>query len=72
VAWRNRRATILRLLAPLILLLLALIIDQALQANNRCARMCAHSRGFVCWLDEIIQRGEEQDHQALSALFMWG
>ena len=34
VAWRNRRATILRLLAPLLFLLLALLIDKAIQAND--------------------------------------
>jgi len=35
VAWRNRRATILRLIAPFLFLLLALLIDKALQANDR-------------------------------------
>lgn len=35
VAWRNRRATILRVLAPLFFLLLALAIEQALIANNQ-------------------------------------
>jgi hypothetical protein len=35
VAWRNRRATVLRLLAPLVFLLLALLIQLSLDANNR-------------------------------------
>eukprot|EP00197_Chlamydomonas_leiostraca_P014447 CAMPEP_0202859992 /NCGR_PEP_ID=MMETSP1391-20130828/1884_1 /ASSEMBLY_ACC=CAM_ASM_000867 /TAXON_ID=1034604 /ORGANISM="Chlamydomonas leiostraca, Strain SAG 11-49" /LENGTH=1190 /DNA_ID=CAMNT_0049539111 /DNA_START=105 /DNA_END=3677 /DNA_ORIENTATION=- len=34
VAWRARRATLLRLLAPFFFLLLALLIDKALQAND--------------------------------------
>ncbi|KAL6751513.1 hypothetical protein V8C86DRAFT_2775895 [Haematococcus lacustris] len=34
VAWRNRRATLLRLLAPFFFLLLALLIDRALQADT--------------------------------------
>ncbi|MEW5309052.1 MAG: hypothetical protein WDW38_000964 [Sanguina aurantia] len=34
VAWRNRRATILRILAPLFFLLLALLIDRALSSQN--------------------------------------
>lgn len=34
VAWRNRRATILRLLAPFLFLLLALLIDRALRADS--------------------------------------
>ncbi|EFJ52653.1 hypothetical protein VOLCADRAFT_85850 [Volvox carteri f. nagariensis] len=34
VAWRNRRATILRILAPLLFLILALVIDKAIQAND--------------------------------------
>lgn len=44
VAWRNRRATIMRILAPLILLILALLIDAALRANDRCA-LCAYAPG---------------------------
>ncbi len=35
MAWRNRRATILRLIAPFLFLLLALLIDKALQANDK-------------------------------------
>lgn len=35
VAWRSRRATILRLLAPGIFLLLALVIQLSLDANSR-------------------------------------
>ncbi|KAG2423312.1 hypothetical protein HXX76_015459 [Chlamydomonas incerta] len=35
VAWRNRRATALRIIAPFLFLLLALLIDRALQANDR-------------------------------------
>jgi hypothetical protein len=35
VAWRNRRATALRIFAPFLFLLLALLIDRALQANSR-------------------------------------
>eukprot|EP00878_Enallax_costatus_P021602 GHUV01022886.1.p1 GENE.GHUV01022886.1~~GHUV01022886.1.p1 ORF type:complete len:298 (+),score=51.96 GHUV01022886.1:484-1377(+) len=35
VAWRSRRATILRLMAPFVFLLLALIIQLALDANNK-------------------------------------
>lgn len=35
VTWRARRATILRLVAPFLFLLLALIINLALDANNR-------------------------------------
>jgi hypothetical protein len=31
VAWRNRRATILRLVAPFVFLVLALVIDKAIQ-----------------------------------------
>ena len=34
VAWRNRRATALRIIAPFLFLLLALLIDRALQAND--------------------------------------
>lgn len=34
VAWRNRKATILRMVAPFLFLLLALLIDRALQANT--------------------------------------
>jgi hypothetical protein len=34
VAWRSRRATAIRLLAPFVFLLLALIINLALEANN--------------------------------------
>ncbi|GLC34108.1 hypothetical protein PLESTB_000838300 [Pleodorina starrii] len=34
VAWRNRRATVLRILAPLLFLILALVIDRAIQANQ--------------------------------------
>ncbi|KXZ51812.1 hypothetical protein GPECTOR_11g253 [Gonium pectorale] len=34
VAWRNRRATALRIFAPFLFLLLALLIDRALQAND--------------------------------------
>jgi hypothetical protein len=34
VAWRSRRATAIRLLAPFLFLLLALIINAALEANN--------------------------------------
>ena len=34
VAWRNRRATIVRILAPLVFLLLALLIDRSIQAVN--------------------------------------
>lgn len=34
VAWRNRRATVLRILAPLFFLLLALLIDRALSSQN--------------------------------------
>lgn len=34
VAWRNRRATAIRLLAPLLFLLLALLIDRALRADS--------------------------------------
>jgi hypothetical protein len=34
VAWRSRRATAIRLLAPFIFLLLALIVNLALEANN--------------------------------------
>lgn len=35
VAWRNRKATILRLIAPFLFLVLALLIDKALQANDK-------------------------------------
>lgn len=35
VAWRNRRATLLRLLAPFVFLLLALLIQLALDANSK-------------------------------------
>ncbi|KAI8472689.1 MAG: hypothetical protein J3K34DRAFT_204610 [Monoraphidium minutum] len=34
VAWRSRRATAIRLLAPFVFLLLALVINLALEANN--------------------------------------
>lgn len=34
VAWRSRRATAIRIAAPLIFLLLALIVNLALDANN--------------------------------------
>jgi hypothetical protein len=34
VAWRSRRSTSLRLFAPFIFLLLALIVNLALNANN--------------------------------------
>ncbi|GIL78966.1 hypothetical protein Vretimale_187 [Volvox reticuliferus] len=34
IAWRNRRATILRILAPLLFMILALVIDRAIQANT--------------------------------------
>ncbi|GLI66002.1 hypothetical protein VaNZ11_009613 [Volvox africanus] len=34
IAWRNRRATILRILAPLLFMILALVIDRAIQAND--------------------------------------
>ena len=34
VAWRNRKATILRMVAPFLFLLLALLINKALQANT--------------------------------------
>ncbi|WIA19835.1 hypothetical protein OEZ85_005742 [Tetradesmus obliquus] len=35
VAWRSRRATLLRLMAPFVFLLLALVIQLALDANSR-------------------------------------
>lgn len=35
VAWRNKWATILRLLAPLVFLTLALMVQEGLQANTR-------------------------------------
>jgi hypothetical protein len=35
VAWRNWRATVTRILAPLVLLILALAIDESLKANDR-------------------------------------
>lgn len=35
VAWRNRRATLLRLFAPFVFLLLALLIQLALDANSK-------------------------------------
>ncbi len=38
VSWRNRRATLLRLLAPFLFLILALIIDKSTQANNRTSQ----------------------------------
>lgn len=38
VAWRNWRATVVRLLAPLILLILALAINEALKAKDRCEK----------------------------------
>jgi hypothetical protein len=42
VAWRSRRATLLRLMAPFVFLLLALVIQLALDANSRrCARALA-------------------------------
>lgn len=34
VAWRSRRSTALRLFAPLIFLLMALVVNLALNANN--------------------------------------
>ena len=34
VAWRNRKATLLRLLAPFLFLLLALLIDVATKADD--------------------------------------
>lgn len=34
VAWRSRRATLIRLLAPFVFLVLALIINLSLEANN--------------------------------------
>eukprot|EP00798_Chlamydomonas_sp_ICE-L_P014423 gene14423-20429_t len=38
VAWRNWRATVLRFIAPFLFLVLALLIDKALQANDRSDR----------------------------------
>lgn len=35
VAWRNRRATLIRLTAPFLFLLLALLIQKALEADSR-------------------------------------
>ena len=35
MAWRNRRATAIRLLAPFLFMLLALLIQKALDADNR-------------------------------------
>jgi hypothetical protein len=35
VAWRNRRATAIRLSAPFLFLLLALLIQKALEADSR-------------------------------------
>lgn len=44
MAWRNWRATTLRLLAPLFFLLLALLIDKALQANQSRSEIFADVR----------------------------
>ncbi len=44
LAWRNWRATTLRMLAPLFFLLLALLIDKALQANQSRSEIFADVR----------------------------
>lgn len=44
VAWRSRRSTLIRLLAPFFFLILALIIKVALEADDRSARRVAFER----------------------------
>lgn len=50
VAWRSRRSTGLRLCAPFIFLLLALITHLALNANNALqVSVCGGGDVWVCW-----------------------
>ncbi|GFR51512.1 hypothetical protein Agub_g13927, partial [Astrephomene gubernaculifera] len=66
VAWRNRRATALRIFAPFLFLLLALLIDRALRANDRQNTAFQDVRdpageavGGIpqCWQDIYIGKG---------------
>lgn len=49
VAWRSRRSTALRLFAPFIFLLMALVVNLALNANNSLqVRLCVWGGGRLC------------------------
>jgi hypothetical protein len=46
VAWRSRRSTALRLFAPFIFLLMALVVNLALNANNSLQVNLDRGEGF--------------------------
>lgn len=54
VAWRNRRSTALRILAPFIFLILALIVNLALNANNQIQeRLIANPTAVISDISSI-------------------